>query len=73
MELRGWLAGLGLAALAVATVAGCPPPPAPPPKQDAGQPCRAHEDCNERTCGLLRACVDGYCEREPSLRVPCRP
>ena len=61
---------LGLAtALAVM---GCPrQPDAPDPGM--GTPCEQDDlsDCNETDCGLLRLCVDGFCEDEPSLVRPC--
>lgn len=52
---------------------GCPSDtarPDPPPST----PCVTMADCAGdagASCGLLRACVDGYCEADPSLHVPC--
>lgn len=50
---------------------GCPrQPDAPPPGM--GTPCDSTEECNAgATCGLLRICVEGYCEDEASLVRPC--
>jgi len=59
-----------LIALALAALSGCPRDVQAPPPEDAF-PCVAIEDCNASTCGELRACVDGLCEAEPSLVVPC--
>ncbi|CAG0981392.1 hypothetical protein RHDC4_01913 [Rhodocyclaceae bacterium] len=42
------------------------------PEPTGGTPCATLEECNPGlTCGNLRVCVDGRCEREPSLRRPC--
>lgn len=50
---------------------GCPrQPDAPPPGM--GTPCGTTPECNSgRDCGLLRVCVEGFCEEEASLVRPC--
>jgi hypothetical protein len=62
------LASVGL------VVEGCPRSAQDPEPGDA-PPCMTLSDCNEgRVCGgePLYACVDGLCEMEPSLVLPCR-
>lgn len=75
--LRRTRALLVSSALASLALAGCPRELQPPPPGDAAT-CMVLADCNEgRTCGALSLCVGdgagatGYCEREPSLAVPC--
>lgn len=37
-----------------------------------GDPCSSLLDCNPgATCGLLRSCVDGFCEDSPSIPQAC--
>ena len=57
--------GLGL------LLSGCPrQPTAPDPGM--GTPCESMDECNEgEACGLLRLCVDNFCEAEPTLVRPC--
>ncbi len=52
-------------------MAGCPrTPDAPDPGM--GTPCEQLDDCNPGvSCGQLRLCVAGFCERERSLIRPC--
>jgi hypothetical protein len=49
--------------------AGCPREVDVPP--GGGDPCDTMADCNERTCGDLRACVAGSCEEGMSIYIPC--
>lgn len=59
--------------LVLFVVAGCPRDVQEPDDPGGVPTCETVADCNDRTCGLLRACVDGLCEREEdaSLVVPC--
>ena len=50
-------------------LAGCPREVDVPPAH--GDPCAALDDCNDRACGDLRACVDGFCEEGMSVYIPC--
>lgn len=61
--------------LLLLVLVGCPrdaETPDPPP----AQPCVEDVDCAEgdagRLCGIVRVCVDGFCEAEPSRVVPCQ-
>jgi hypothetical protein len=56
---------------AAVLVGGCPRETKDPERSEDAQSCQSRSDCNERSCGLLRACVDQLCEAEPSLVVPC--
>lgn len=61
---------LVIAAMMCAT--GCPrQPDAPDPGM--GEPCESLEACNPGiSCGLLRLCVEGFCEDEATLVRACR-
>jgi hypothetical protein len=52
---------------------GCPRDVEVPDVPSGAERCEAHPDCNEATCGRLRACVDGLCEPPDagSLAVAC--
>lgn len=57
----------------IASAGGCPRDVQEPEPGEA-TPCEQLADCNGGpTCGSfpLRACVDGLCEAEPSLVIPC--
>ena len=62
-----------LSAVMLLLVCGCPEgvtPPAPPP----ARPCSTAGDClpeGGALCGPIIACVDGFCEGEPSRVEPC--
>ena len=61
---------LGASLLAL-SLSGCPRTP-DAPEPGMGTPCVELEDCNAGvTCGALRLCVAGFCERDPSLVRPC--
>lgn len=51
---------------------GCPRTP-DAPEPGMGTPCEQLNDCNSGvTCGVLRLCVDSFCEEGPgSLIRPC--
>lgn len=61
------------ASLLILGSAGCPREVQEPEPGEA-TPCDTLADCNGgRACGSvpLRACVDGLCEEQPSLVIPC--
>lgn len=53
-------------------VAACPRDNTVPPAPTEARTCVTLADCNGgQTCGLLSACVAGFCEAETSLDLPC--
>jgi len=62
---------LAAALLGATWVAGCPRPLESPPEPREGQRCESLEDCNQRDCGELLTCVNGFCTMEAELEVPC--
>ena len=52
---------------------GCPRGDVQPPPPTTDEVCESRAECNDGTalCGRLRACVDGFCEAEASVLVPC--
>jgi hypothetical protein len=62
------------ALFAVLSLTGCPREPDDAPPVTDPRPCGEVRDCNDgRSCGILTACVGGYCEAGASLEIPCRP
>ena len=68
-DLLRVVTGLACVLLAAVTM-GCPRDLNTPDPTDA-QVCTVITDCNEMRCGFLRACIGGYCTKDPSLSVPC--
>lgn len=63
---------LGLGLLVLPLLSGCPrevDEPEPPP----AMACTEDRECTPpgAPCGLIYACVHGFCETEASRRVPC--
>lgn len=59
--------------VAACLLTGCPRDVDVPEVPARAQACDTHEDCNDASCGRLRACVDGLCEPPDagSLGIPC--
>ena len=68
---RSVFAGAAVATAVGLALSGCPrQPDAPDP--GTGQPCETLADCNPGVdCGLLRLCVEDFCEAEASLVRAC--
>lgn len=55
---------------------GCPREVSVPNRPSGATPCASELDCNEASdagvpCGLVYACIDGFCEATPSRTRPC--